>query len=268
MNIRHLGRAIVTDASETKNPHIEVEGLSKVFGTGAGAMKALDNVDLTVRKGEFVSILGPSGCGKSTLLMILAGLVSSSSGTVAVSGNEVLRPLTDIGIVFQRDLLFDWRTILENVMLQADIRGLNRKASQEKAMLLLETVGLKGFENRRPWELSGGMRQRVALCRALLHDASVLLLDEPFGALDAITRDQINLDLQAIWLREKRTSVLVTHSISEAIFLSDRVVVMSTRPGRIIYEVRIDLPRPRTVEMRDMPEFVGYQAKLRDSIMH
>jgi len=268
MNIRHLGRPIVTDAPETKNPHIEVKGLSKVFDADAGATKALDNVDLTVRKGEFVSILGPSGCGKSTLLMILAGLVSSSSGTVAVSGNEVVRPLTDVGIVFQRDLLFDWRTILENVMLQADIRGLNRKASQQKAMSLLETVGLKGFENRRPWELSGGMRQRVALCRALLHDASVLLLDEPFGALDAITRDQINMDLQAIWLREKRTSVLVTHSISEAIFLSDRVVVMSTRPGRIVYEARIDLPRPRTVAMRDTPEFVGYQAKLRDSIMH
>jgi NitT/TauT family transport system ATP-binding protein len=268
MNIRHLGRPIVTDASETKDAHIEVKGLSKVFDTGAGAMKALDNVDLTVRKGEFVSILGPSGCGKSTLLMILAGLVSSSSGTVAVSGNEVLRSLTDVGIVFQRDLLFDWRTIIENVMLQADVRGLNRKASQEKAMSLLEIVGLKGFENRRPWELSGGMRQRVALCRALLHDASMLLLDEPFGALDAITRDQINLDLQTIWLRERRTSVLVTHSISEAIFLSDRVVVMSTRPGRIIYEVRIDLLRPRTVEMRDTPEFAGYQAKLRDAIMH
>jgi NitT/TauT family transport system ATP-binding protein len=153
-------------------------------------------------------------------------------------------------------------------MLQAEVRGLDRKLSREKAMLLLESVGLKGFENRRPWELSGGMRQRVALCRALLHEASVLLLDEPFGALDAITRDQINLDLQAIWMRERKTAVLVTHSISEAIFLSDRIFVMSPRPGRIVSEIEINLPRPRTVDMRDMPLFVEYQAMLRDAIMH
>jgi NitT/TauT family transport system ATP-binding protein len=180
----------------------------------------------------------------------------------------VTRPLTEVGIVFQRDLLFDWRTILGNVMLQADIRKLDRNASREKALQLLETVGLRGFADRRPWELSGGMRQRVALCRALLHDASLLLLDEPFGALDAITRDQINLDLQKVWLNTGCTAVMVTHSISEAIFLADRVVVMSPRPGRIAMDVTIDLPRPRTVEMRDTPRFAAYQATLRDAIMH
>jgi NitT/TauT family transport system ATP-binding protein len=267
MTLRQLRHSVVSDVT-SENAHIEVRGLTKSFGTGQEAMTALENVDLTVRRGEFVSILGPSGCGKSTLLMILAGLVTGSGGTVLVGGRPVRVPLTDVGIVFQRDLLFDWRTILGNVMLQADIRGLDREASRQKAISLLETVGLKGFEDRRPWELSGGMRQRAALCRALLHEASVLLLDEPFGALDAITRDQINVDLQAIWMREQRTAVMVTHSISEAIFLSDRIVVMSPRPGRISREVEIDLPRPRTVAMRDRPEFVDYQAKLRDSIMH
>ncbi|MBX3550960.1 MAG: ABC transporter ATP-binding protein [Pseudolabrys sp.] len=246
---------------------IEVKGLYKRFGAGDGVV-ALENVDLTVRRGEFVAILGPSGCGKSTLLMITAGLTPPSSGSVVVDGKKVTRPLTEVGIVFQRDLLFDWRTVLGNVMLQADIRGLDRNASREKALQLLETVGLRGFADRRPWELSGGMRQRVALCRALLHDASLLLLDEPFGALDAITRDQINLDLQKIWLATGCTAVMVTHSISEAIFLADRVVVMSPRPGRIAQDVTIDLPRPRTVEMRDTPRFAAYQATLRDAIMH
>ena len=246
---------------------IEIKGLYKRFGAGDGVV-ALEDVDLTVRRGEFVAILGPSGCGKSTLLMITAGLTPPSSGSIVVDGKKVTRPLTEVGIVFQRDLLFDWRTVLGNVMLQADIRGLDRNASREKALQLLETVGLRGFADRRPWELSGGMRQRVALCRALLHDASLLLLDEPFGALDAITRDQINLDLQKIWLATGCTAVMVTHSISEAIFLADRVVVMSPRPGRIAQDVTIDLPRPRTVEMRDTPRFAAYQATLRDAIMH
>lgn len=248
---------------------IEVKGLYKRFGAGADdAVVALENVDLTVRRGEFVAILGPSGCGKSTLLMITAGLTPPSQGSVIVGGNPVTRPLTEVGIVFQRDLLFDWRTVLGNVMLQAEIRGLDRNASREKALQLLDTVGLRGFADRRPWELSGGMRQRVALCRALLHDASLLLLDEPFGALDAITRDQINLDLQKIWLATGCTAVMVTHSISEAIFLADRVVVMSPRPGRIAQDVTIDLPRPRTVDMRDTSRFAAYQATLRDAIMH
>ena len=255
--------AVAMDADN----HIEVTGLYKRFGA-TGDIVALENVDLGIRRGEFVAILGPSGCGKSTLLMITAGLTPASQGSVVVGGKKVTRPLTEVGIVFQRDLLFDWRTVLDNVMLQAEIRGLDRQASQEKALGLLDKVGLRHFADRRPWELSGGMRQRVALCRALLHDASLLLLDEPFGALDAITRDQINLDLQTIWLSTGCTAVMVTHSISEAIFLADRVVVMSPRPGRIAQDVTIDLPRPRTVEMRDTPRFAAYQATLRDAIMH
>jgi NitT/TauT family transport system ATP-binding protein len=221
---------------------------------------------MDVARSEFVSILGPSGCGKSTLLMIVAGLISATRGVLQVGGRVVSGPLTDVGIVFQQDLLFDWRTILRNVMLQADIRGLDKVEARAKAMKLLQRVGLGGFEHQRPWQLSGGMRQRAAICRALLCDASVLLLDEPFGALDALTRDQMNLDLQNIWLADRPSALLVTHSISEAVFLSDRVVVMSRRPGRIVLDLPIDLPRPRTVEIRDSSEFVKFQHRLRSAI--
>ena len=211
-------------------------------------------------------MLGPSGCGKSTLLTIVAGLIPPSAGTVSVHGRLVTRPITDVGIVFQRDLLFDWRTVLGNVMLQADIRGLDRERTREKALALLDRVDLAGFADHYPWELSGGMRQRVAICRALVHDAALLLLDEPFGALDALTRDQMNLDLQRIWSSDRRTAIFVTHSISEAIFLSDRVVVMSPRPGRIVVEIDIDLPRPRLLEVRETERFSGYVRHLRTTI--
>jgi NitT/TauT family transport system ATP-binding protein len=247
--------------------HVRLEGVSKSYGQ-AGDVIALQDVDLKVARHEFVSILGPSGCGKSTLLMIIAGLIPATAGTVRVNGKSVERPLTDVGIVFQQDLLFDWRTILGNVMLQADIRGLDRRAAQAKALQLLERVGLKGFENRRPWELSGGMRQRAAICRALLHDANLLLLDEPFGALDALTREQMNLDLQEVWSADRRTAVLVTHSISEAVFLSDRVVVMSPRPGRIVLDLTIDLPRPRTADIRKSAAALDYDTRLRQAITH
>lgn len=247
---------------------IDVSHVCKHWGSASEGVTALDDIELTVSRGEFLSILGPSGCGKSTLLMILAGLVPASAGTVAINNKKVDRPLTDVGIVFQQDLLFDWRTTLGNVMLQADVRRMPKAPAREKAKLLLEKVGLKGFENKRPWQLSGGMRQRVALCRALLHDASVLLLDEPFGALDALTRDQINIDLLTIWSEYRPTAVMVTHSIAEAIFLSDRVVVMSPRPGRIVLHLDIDLPRPRHPKIRDSVEFIAYQAKLRAAIGH
>lgn len=226
-------------------------------------MLALDGIDLSVGESEFVSILGPSGCGKSTLLTIAAGLVPPTDGSVEVSGRPVTQPITDVGIVFQRDLLFDWRTVLGNIVLQADIRSLDRKQAREKALSLIEQVGLTGFERRYPWELSGGMRQRVALCRALLYQAPLLLLDEPFGALDALTRDQMNLDLQRLWGTQRQTTILVTHSISEAIFLSDRVVVMSPRPGRIIADVEIDLPRPRALETRESSDFTAYLRHIR-----
>jgi NitT/TauT family transport system ATP-binding protein len=223
-------------------------------------------VSVSVAPEEFVSILGPSGCGKSTLLMIVAGLVAPSAGTVHVHGAPVTRPLTDVGIIFQRDLLFDWRTVLGNVMLQADVRGLDRRSAQARALELLDRVGLGEFAERHPWELSGGMRQRVAICRALLHDARLLLMDEPFGALDALTRDQMNLDLQGIWATERRAAILVTHSITEAVFLADRVVIMSPRPGRMVSEVTIGLPRPRTLDMRDTPEFMEHARSIRRTI--
>lgn len=255
-------------SSSGRRPHISLAGLGKIYESRQGPVTALQDITLTIGRSEFISLIGPSGSGKSTLLMIVAGLVRSTRGDVVIAEKPVVAPVTDVGIVFQQDLLFDWRTVLGNVMLQADIRGLDKTAARAKAMTLLERVGLKGFEHRRPWELSGGMRQRAAICRALLHDASILLLDEPFGALDALTRDQMNLDLQELWLTDRPTAVLVTHSISEAVFLSDRVIVLSARPGRIAAEVPIALPRPRTIDMRDSADFVAYQHALRTAIGH
>jgi NitT/TauT family transport system ATP-binding protein len=245
------------------SPLLRFDAVAKSFGAGLDAVAAVAGVDLEVRPSEFLSIVGPSGCGKSTLLMIAAGLMRASSGAVWFNGERVERPLTDLGIVFQRDLLLDWRTVLGNVLLQADIRALDRRKARAKALDLLAQAGLAGFEERYPWELSGGMRQRVALCRALLHESSLLLLDEPFGALDALTRDQMNLDLQRLWAAEKRTAILVTHSISEAVFLSDRIVVMSPRPGSIAAEIEIDLPRPRELSARDTARFAGFQREVR-----
>ena len=243
---------------------LRIEGLSKVYATTDGPVRALDNVSLSARRGEFVSILGPSGCGKSTLLMIAAGLASPSSGEVIAEGERVTRPRTDIGIVFQSPVLLDWRTALQNVMLQAEARKLDRAASEATARALLAQVGLAGFENKFPHELSGGMRQRVSICRALVHKPHQLLMDEPFGALDALTRDQIALDLQKLWSDRQMTVLFVTHSIAEAVFLSDRVVVMTPRPGRVDSVIDIDLPRPRALAVRDTPGFAAYSRRIRD----
>jgi len=249
-------------------PQVRLSGIAKSYTRDGETFVALEGIDLAIAESEFVSIIGPSGCGKSTVLLIIAGLIAATRGSVVVDSTPVIAPLTNVGIVFQRDLLFDWRTVLGNVMLQAEVRGLDPRASTERAMRLLAQAGLAGLENRRPWELSGGMRQRVAICRALLHRADLLLLDEPFGALDALTRDQMNLDLQAIWGEHRTTAVLVTHSIGEAVFLSDRVFVMGAGPGRIVDTLTIDLPRPRTVEMRESEAFVSYQRLLRERIGH
>ena len=237
--------------------------VTKTFALKERQVVAVQDITVDVKEHEFVSIVGPSGCGKSTLLLLTAGLVSPTAGAIAVDGQPVTAPITNVGIVFQRDVLFDWYTVLGNIMLQAEIRRLPREPSLEKAHALIRKVGLTGFESARPWQLSGGMRQRVAICRALLHDASLLLLDEPFAALDALTRDQMVLDLQRIWSDDRRTAIFITHDIAEAVFLSDRVLVMSPRPGRVVADIRIDLPRPRELDLRDEPGFIDYQKQIR-----
>ena len=251
-------------AAQDEPALLSIQGLSKVYATLDGPVRALDHVSLEARRGQFLSILGPSGCGKSTLLMIAAGLLPASSGAVIVAGEKVTKPRTDIGIVFQSPVLLDWRTALENVMLQAEARQLDRAVAEGKARRLLASVGLEGFENKYPHELSGGMRQRVSICRALVHEPHQLLMDEPFGALDALTRDQIAIDLQKLWKDRLMTVLFVTHSLPEAVFLSDRVVVMTPRPGRIDRIIDIDLPRPRTLAMRDTPQFAAYSRQIRD----
>jgi NitT/TauT family transport system ATP-binding protein len=243
---------------------VTIDQVAKFHGTGANAVHALSSVSLMVEPGEFVSLLGPSGCGKTTLLMIVAGLYRPSSGSVTVDGRPVQKPLTDIGVVFQNPALLEWRTSLGNVLLQAEARGGDMRAAREKAMGMLRLVGLSGFENRRPYELSGGMQQRVAVCRALIHEPPLLLMDEPFGALDAITRSQLGLDLQRMLLDRPATVLFVTHSLAEAIHLSDRVVVMTGRPGSVEAVVSVDLPRPRHGNIDKEPRFRRYVAEIEE----
>jgi NitT/TauT family transport system ATP-binding protein len=251
--------------SGDERPFVQIDGVTKVYRVRGGYLHALDEVSLSIRDHEFVSIVGPSGCGKSTLLLITSGLIPASTGVITVDGKPVgARPYTDVGIVFQRDVLLDWRTALSNIMLQYEIRGLDRAAGRQRATELLRLVGLDGFAERYPAELSGGMRQRVAICRALVHDAPLLLMDEPFGALDALTRVQMSIDLERIWERDRKTVMFVTHSIPEAIFLSDRVVVMSARPGRIERIIDVDLPRPRRLSDRESGAFVEHNREIRE----
>ena len=242
---------------------IDIRAVRKVYEGSEDPVEALSAVSLQVRRGEFVSLLGPSGCGKSTLLMIIGGLIPSTAGEVIVDGSAVNQAQTDLGIVFQDPTLLEWRTSLDNVMIQVEARRLDRNSYLPRARQLLASVGLEGFENKHPFELSGGMRQRVSICRALVHRPRLLLMDEPFGALDALTRDQMNLDLQRMWLQDPITVVLVTHSIAEAVFLSNRVFVMSPRPGTVDVIVDIDLPRPRGLETQEHPKFVQYVREIK-----
>jgi NitT/TauT family transport system ATP-binding protein len=248
-------------------PYLEFRNLTKVYATDDGPVRALDRFSVVQWEGEFLSILGPSGCGKSTLLMIAAGLLAGSDGLVAVRGQRVTAPRTDIGIVFQSPVLLEWRTALGNVMLQAEARNFDLKMAGQRARDLLSVVGLAGFENKYPDELSGGMRQRVSICRALIHNPPQLLMDEPFGALDALTRDQLGLDVQRLWNETRMTVLFVTHSVAEAVFLSDRIIVMTPRPGRIDRIIDIDLPRPRTLAIRESPEFNGYIREILDLLL-
>ncbi len=237
--------------------YVQVAGLARSFQRGRAVTRALAAVDLTIHEGEFVAIVGPSGCGKSTLLRIIAGLLAPSAGRVEVDGRPVIGAQTNLGVVFQSPVLLDWRTALENVLVQLELRGVAPGAFRSRALELLAKVGLADFADRYPRELSGGMRQRTAIVRALIHDPPFLLMDEPFGALDALTREQMRLDLEALWLETGKTVLFITHSIDEAVLLADRVVVMSARPGTIEREIPIGLPRPRGLRARRAPEFIA-----------
>ena len=234
---------------------IRARGVAKSYQTGDGEVESLRPLEFEVGEGEFVSVVGPSGCGKSTLLKLIAGLLPASRGSIEIGGATVDGPPPGIGIVFQSHVLLPWRTVLANILLQAEVRRLPREQSLARARELVAMVGLEGFENKFPWQLSGGMQQRASICRALVHDPAILLMDEPFGALDAMTREKMNLELQRIWAAAKKTVLLITHSIPESIFLSDRVLVMSERPGSIAAIYDVALPRPRTLAMMGSPEF-------------
>jgi len=246
--------------------NIQISGLYKTYQTRTGHTVALQQVDLAIRQNEFVTLVGPSGCGKSTLLKIIDLLIPPSRGTVLFDGRPLAGPSRDVGIVFQEPVLLPWRGILDNVMLPAEILGLDLAQARRRAMDLLSLVGLAGFEQRYPKELSGGMQQRAAICRSLVHDPSILLMDEPFAALDAMTREELGFELLKIWDVYKKTVVFVTHQISEAILLADRVVAMSPRPGRIEKVIDVSLPRPRRLDMQFSPEFKRYSDEIRTLI--
>ncbi len=253
-------RPVVAAGAAAAPPYVELRGVAKTYrrtsGRGVGETRALEAIDLGVASGEFVAVVGPSGCGKSTLLRMIAGLHPATEGEIRVAGRRVDRPQTDVGVVFQSPVLLEWRNAIDNVLVQVELRGLDPRAYRERALELLAQVGLAEFADRYPHELSGGMRQRVAIARALIHDAPLLLMDEPFGALDALTREQMRLDLEALWLATRKTVVFITHSIDEAVLLADRVLVMSPRPGRIERALSIALPRPRGLEARRLSGFV------------
>jgi len=229
-------------------PYIQLKNVDKIYITKNDAITACQDVTFDIKESEFIAIVGPSGCGKTTILKMIAGLVPYTHGTITVGGQTVSEPITDLGIIFQDSVLLDWRDVISNVLIQCDIRGMDRSKYQSVAMKLLNDVGLEGFENIKPYELSGGMKQRVSICRSLVHDPPVLLMDEPFGALDALTREQISMDIQHLWMEQRKTALLITHSIPEAVLLADRVIVMTPRPGQIAEIIDVDLERPRRLD--------------------
>jgi NitT/TauT family transport system ATP-binding protein len=249
-------------------PVVSVSGVAKTFGTEGGGVRALEGIDLSIAAGEFVSLIGPSGCGKSTLLRLIGDLTTPSAGSIEVNGKPARRARLDrdYGMVFQAPVLMDWRTVAKNIELPLELMGYDRGERSRRSTDLLKLVELEGFEGRHPWELSGGMQQRVAIARALAFDPKLLLMDEPFGALDEMTRERMNLELMQIWTRTRTTVVFVTHSIPEAVFLSTRVVVMSPRPGRIARIVDIDLPQPRTVETREQERYFELVTEVREAL--
>lgn len=238
---------------------IRIANLSKTFGEDDDQpFLALKEFNADIQAGEFISVVGPSGCGKSTLMLMVAGLLRRSQGDIVVAGKSVTKPITDVGIAFQDHLLLEFRSAMGNVMLQADIRGLPKKKIEARAHELFEQLRLTQAMNKYPRQLSGGMRQRVSLVRTLVHDPSLLLMDEPFGALDALTRLQVRRDLEALWLRRRPTVLFITHSVEEAVGLADRIFVMSPSPGEVVEEIKVDLARPRPIALGDAPEFGAY----------
>jgi NitT/TauT family transport system ATP-binding protein len=260
---------------DTLTDFIALDRVGMTYEALSGPVEALRDISFGVRRGEFVALVGPSGCGKSTLLRIVAGLRSATRGAVAVDGRPVTRPIAAVGMVFQAPVLLKWRSVLENVLLPAELAGLEPRRYRDRARDLLRLVGLGDFEAKLPRELSGGMQQRASLCRALLLDPPLLLMDEPFGALDAMTRDEMNLELLRVWGeggsgavgRDSKTILFVTHSIPEAVFLADRVVVMSPRPGRVARICPVRLPRPRTVEARASADFGRLSLEIYDLLI-
>ncbi|NSY52072.1 ABC transporter ATP-binding protein [Agrobacterium tumefaciens] len=259
----HLNTPTEHSVLASSEPHTRGASIvAKAMVKKYGEFHALGPIDLDIKPGEFVSMIGPSGCGKSTTLLLASGLEPLTSGSIQIDGKALVKPISEVGIVFQDHLLLDFRTAMQNVMLQQEIRGLDKAKLQARANLLFERLGIKGAENKYPRQLSGGMRQRVSIARALVHDPSMLLMDEPFGALDAITRTQIRHDLEVLWMETQKTVLFITHSIEEAVGLSDRVLVMSKSPGQIVEEIKIDLPRPRPAHLGEYPEFAKYAERI------
>ncbi|MCA3627802.1 MAG: ABC transporter ATP-binding protein [Methylobacterium sp.] len=264
-----------SDAPERARPLISLEGAGIIYGRGANAVEALTPTDLDIEKGDFVALVGPSGCGKSTILKLLANLIRASSGHVFVGGREVGAERVGIGMAFQNPTMLPWLRIRDNIMLplkivepfRSEFRAKRKTEFRDRAEALLEVVGLKGFGDKFPWQLSGGMLQRANLCRALIHDPALLLLDEPFGALDQFTREELWAILQQLWMDRKPTVILVTHDLREAAYLATRVCVMSARPGRIVADDVVPFARPRTLDMTFDPEFVALTQRLRGLIV-
>ena len=246
--------------------HVDIDRASKVYRSRRDDIEAIREVSLQINYGEFVSLLGPSGCGKSTLLMAIGGLLPITGGAIRIGGEVVREPRREIGIVFQAPVLMPWRTVLKNILFPVENLRLPMGPARDRARALLEMTGIAEFAGHYPWELSGGMQQRAAICRALIHDPTLLLMDEPFSALDAMTRDDMNRELLRIWEEERKTVFFVTHSIREAVFLSDRVFVMSPRPAVIRRVVDIELPRPRDLDIQESPEFNRYVSEIRQAI--
>jgi NitT/TauT family transport system ATP-binding protein len=256
-------------------PFVEIDRVSLAYGRDGSGTLALSDTSLTINRGEFIAVVGPSGCGKSTLLKLVSGLALATSGRVVVAGHPVAGPLKICGMAFQNATLLPWRTTLDNILLPLEIvephaRTHRRDRAQNvaRAKEILATVGLAGFEDKYPWQLSGGMQQRSSLCRALIHEPDLLLLDEPFGALDAFTREDLWGVLQTLWLKKKPTVILVTHDLREAVYLADTVYVISARPGHVVSRTQVNLPRPRTLETTYRPEFIDMAHGLRDQIAH